>query len=452
MKKRLFCFSSTQIILLSFLLVILLGSALLSLPISSANGESVPYVDALFTATTATCVTGLVTMPTFATWSFFGQAVILLLIQIGGLGVITVISGFMIMLHQRISISNRLLIQDAFNLNSFSGLVRFVKKVIFGTFIIEGVGAILYMPVFIRDFGAKGIWLSVFNSVSAFCNAGIDVIAENSLSNYATNPLINLVTTALIIMGGIGFIVWWDILRVLKRFKKVKFKCFKFLSLHSKIALSITFILLLLGTLAVFVFEYNNPKTLKEYSLFNKIQLSFFQSVTTRTAGFFTLPQQNLTDTTSVISILLMFIGGSPVGTAGGIKTVTIAVLIAATFCTIKNKNEIALFGRSISADYVKRAIAVAGISITTLLVSALLLSITENAPLIDIFYETASATATVGLSRGLTPNLSVFGKIIVSATMYLGRIGPISLFIAFNTRKRKENIIKNPSEEISVG
>jgi len=206
-KKKIFALSTTQFILLSFLVTILLGSLLLALPISSATGDAVPYLDALFTATTSTCVTGLVTLPTVSTWSVFGQIVILLLIQIGGLGIITVMSGLMLLLNKKMGIGDRLLIQDSFNLNTMSGLSKFVKNVLFGTLIIEGAGAVLYMFVFVPEFGARGIWISVFNSVSAFCNAGIDIIAENSLCNYATNPLINAVTSALIILGGLGYIV-----------------------------------------------------------------------------------------------------------------------------------------------------------------------------------------------------------------------------------------------------
>ena len=239
-KKSRFKLSTSQIILLSFLLAILVGSVLLALPISSATGESIAYIDALFTATTATCVTGLVTLPTVTTWSIFGQVVILILIQIGGLGIITIMSAFMILLHRKIGISDHLLIQDAFNLNTLSGLMQFVKKVVFGTFLVEGIGALLYMLVFVPEFGPRGIWISVFTSISAFCNAGIDIIAENSLCNYATNPLMNTVTSLLIILGGIGYIVWWDVLRVLKSFPKQRFRCFKGLTLHSKIVLSVT--------------------------------------------------------------------------------------------------------------------------------------------------------------------------------------------------------------------
>ena len=241
-RKKKIKLSTTQIILLSFLVTILVGSVLLALPISSANGEAVPYLDALFTATTSTCVTGLVTLPTVSTWSVFGQIVILILIQVGGLGIITIMSGLMLLLNKKMGISDRLLIQDAFNLNTMSGLAKFVKNVLFGTLIIEVIGAIMYMFVFVPEFGAKGVWISVFNSVSAFCNAGIDIIAENSLCNYATNPLINIATSSLIILGGLGYIVWWDVLRVLKSRSKKNRKIFKYLTLHSKIAITVPII------------------------------------------------------------------------------------------------------------------------------------------------------------------------------------------------------------------
>ncbi len=452
MKKKFFALSTSQIIMLSFFLAILAGSLLLSLPISSANGEAVSYLDALFTATTATCVTGLVTLPTVTTWSVFGQIVILCLIQIGGLGIVTIMSGIMIALHRRMGIGDRLLIQDAFNLNSLSGLVRFVKKVIRGTFIIEGIGALLYMTVFVPEYGAKGIWISIFNSISAFCNAGIDIISENSLCDYTHNPIINIVTCALIILGGIGYIVWWDVVRVIKAKKGKGIKNFKYLTLHSKIALYVTAILIFVGAVLIFIFEYNNPLTIKDYSLFDKIQSSFFQSVTTRTAGFATLPQQNLSNASAIMSLLLMFIGGSPVGTAGGIKTVTIAILIVSALSTMNNKNDVTLFNRNIPKSAISKAVAVVSMSFATMFTSVVLLSVVTEAPALDLLYEAVSATATVGLTRNTTALLDVWGKLIIIATMYLGRIGPISLVIAFVTRKESKNIIKNPTEEISVG
>ena len=452
MKKKFINLSTTQIIMLSFLAVIFIGSLILTLPISTVEGSRVSYSDALFTATTATCVTGLVTLPTVTTWSFFGQVVILCLIQLGGLGVVTVVSGFMIALHKKIGITDRLLLQDAFNLNTLSGLVKFVKKVIMGTILVEGIGALLYMTVFVPEFGVRGIWISIFNSVSAFCNAGIDIIAENSLCNYAHNPMINFTTCMLIIVGGIGYIVWWDLIRVLSLIKKQGLQCFKRLTMHSKIAIWMTVFLILSGTLAFFVLEYNNPLTIGEETLFNKLQISFFQSVTTRTAGFATVPQENLTNASAMVSMIFMFVGGSPVGTAGGVKTVTIAVLLITASSMIKNKNEITAFNRSIHQKAVKKAITVFSMSFTIMMVSSILLALVTDAPLVDILYETVSATATVGLTRNLTATLNIWGKLIIIVTMYLGRVGPISLALVLNTKKEKWNTVKTPYEEISVG
>jgi len=452
MKKYKFKLSTTHVIMLSFLFVILIGSLLLALPISSKNGKAVPYIDALFTATTSTCVTGLVTLPTVSTWSVFGQIVILLLIQVGGLGIITVMAGFTVALHRKIGLKDSRLISDSFNHTSLSGLASFVKKVILGTLIMEGIGALLYMLVFIPDYGAKGIWISIFNSISAFCNAGIDIIAENSLCGYALNPIINTVTSLLIILGGIGYIVWWDVLRVLKHFKKEKWKCLQRLTLHSKFALSATLILIFGGAIAIFALEYNNPLTIANYSLFDKIQVSLFQSITTRTAGFATIPQENLTNASAILCLFLMFIGGSPVGTAGGIKTVTIIVLFSTAYSAIRNKKEVSLFNRTLSRQITNKAVAVASMSFAIVFISTVLLATVTNAPALDVLYETVSATATVGLSRNLTPYLGFLGKLIIIATMYLGRIGPISLAVAFHSNKETGNIIKNPTEEISVG
>ncbi len=452
--KRRFHLTTTHIIMLSFLLAIFVGSGLLSLPISTASRESVPYVDALFTATTAACVTGLVTVPTATTWSAFGQVVILILIQIGGLGVITVTAGIMMAVKRRLGLSDRLLLQDAFNLNTMEGLSAFIKKVLLGTFMVESVGALLYMTVFIPDFGPRGIWISVFNSVSGFCNAGIDIIGLNSLGDYATHPLVNAVTCVLIILGGLGYIVWWDVLRVIRMgIKQRRLRVWRYLTLHSKITLSMTAILIFGGGLLILFFERNNPLTIGNLSLYDKLQASIFQSVTTRTAGFATLPQQYLTDGSVMTSILLMFIGGSPVGTAGGVKTVTVAVLIVSAFCTIRGRHEVSVFHRALGQDGRRKAVAVVGMSMGIVFLSTLLLAAVEPmAPLDQLLYETVSATATVGLTRDLTPHLSVIGKLIITATMYLGRVGPISLAFAFNVKKDIPNIVQNPTEFISVG
>ncbi len=452
MKKAKSGLSTTHLILLSFLAAIFVGALVLCLPISSASGQWVPFTDALFTSTTATCVTGLVVVPTVSSWSLFGQVVILILIQIGGLGIITVMSGIAVAFHRRMGLSDRLLLQDVFNLNTLSGLVRFLKKVILGTFVIEGIGALLYMTVFVPQFGAKGIWISVFTSISAFCNAGIDIIAENSLCGYVNNPIINFVTSALIILGGIGYIVWWDVIRVLRLRKRTKIKLFKSLTLHSKIALSATLLLIFAGGAAIFAFEYNNPLTIGNMSLFDKLQASFFQSITTRTAGFATVAQENLSNGGAVVCLLLMFIGGSPVGTAGGVKTVTMAILFCSAVSVVKGKESTDMFNRTISSQAISKAVAVVATSFLTVFVSTVLLCAVTDTDLLNVLFETVSATATVGLTRNLTSSLGTAGKLIITATMYFGRVGPISLAFAFKTKRSGQPTVSNPVEEISVG
>jgi trk system potassium uptake protein TrkH len=358
----------------------------------------------------------------------------------------------MILLHKRMGISNRLLLQDAFNLNSLSGIIRFVKRVMAGTFLVEGAGALLYMLVFIPRFGRRGIWISVFTAVSAFCNAGMDIIGENSLCDFVTDPIINLTTSILIILGGIGYIVWWDVLQTCRKASGKHGRIFRNLTLHSKIAIATTLILILSGGLLIFLFEYGNPRTIGELSLFDKIQASFFQSITTRTAGFATISQKDLTNASSILCLLLMFIGGSPVGTAGGIKTVTFAVLAVSAMATIQNQNDVTIYNRNIPKQAVNKAVAVIAMFSWILFVSTLLLSAVMDVEVLDILFETVSATATVGLTRDLTPHLNSAGKAVIIGTMYLGRVGPISLALALNSSKKRPNIIKNPTEEISVG
>lgn len=440
--------STVQMVLIGFLIVIIIGSVLLSLPISSANGKPVMYIDALFTATTATCVTGLVTVTTASTWSIFGQAVILCLIQIGGLGVITVLFAFMLLCGKKIGIEDRLLIMDSFNLNSIAGLAKFIKKVVIGSLVVEIVGAILYMIVFVPRFGVKGIWISIFNSVSAFCNAGMDIIPGAGISEYITDPIVNIVTCALIILGGLGFVVWWDVIKVCKNKRTRKFR---FLSLHSKIVLVTTAILILFGAVSIFVFEYANTETIGNFSIFEKIQASLFQSVTTRTAGFALLSQKSLALPSIIICMFLMFVGGSPVGTAGGTKTTTLFVIIATAMSTVKGKRSAGLFHRKISDKAIRKAVLVILMSFILLFVATILLSWLTSADFADILYETISATATVGLSRGVTESLNSFGKIIIIVTMYLGRVGPISLALAFKG-KEKGNVVESPVEEVHIG
>lgn len=448
--------STTQLIVLGFLSAILLGGILLCLPISSASGEATPFLDALFTSATSVCVTGLVVLDTYAHWNLFGQIVILLLIQCGGLGVISFTTAVMLVIGRKVTLRDRLLLEDAFNLNTLSGLIRFLKKVLKGTFIVEGIGAICYAFVFIPQFGvAKGIWVSVFNAVSAFCNAGIDIIGNTSLMQYVGNPLINIVTMLLIIMGGLGFIVWWDVVRVTRMCitKEIGGKQFFWkLNLHSKIVLLMTAGLILAGAVVVFALEYRNPMTLGDLSFGEKILASFFQSVTTRTAGFMSISQADLSDATSIFCILLMFIGGSPAGTAGGIKTTTMALLLIATLSVVKGKEEIVAFRRSIPVQVVRKSLAVTIISITITLTAIMLLLVFEQGSFIDIAYETVSAIGTVGLSRNFTLSLDAIGKIIIIVCMYLGRIGPISMAIAFGQKKGRKGRVSMPEENVTVG
>ncbi len=450
--KRLFRrgLRTTHLIMFSFLLVILLGSALLSLPISQREGVALSYVDTLFTATSAVCVTGLLTVPALTTFTGFGQAVLLVLIQIGGLGVITVVTGLLLTFYRRLSLRSVHLLQEAFNLNTLGGMVSFLKRVLLFTLVVEAIGALCYLPVFVPDFGWRGVWVSVFTSVSAFCNAGIDIVGDASLIPYLQSPLVTLVTAALIILGGLGFIVLWDIARVLRLPRKKH--ALRYLTLHSKIVLAATALLLFGGALGFLLFEYQNPQTLADLTFPEKCLAAFFQSVTTRTAGFATLPQEALSTPSVFLSMVLMFVGGSPVGTAGGIKTVTLVILVMTAYSTVKMRQETTLFGRAITREAVRKATAVTGVFAAIVLCSTVALSTVCNAPAGDILFECISAAATVGLSRALTPLLVPAGKWILILTMYLGRIGPITMFIAFRITRRGENAITLPKEEVSVG
>lgn len=445
-----------RIILFGFASVIFVGSILLSLPIMTKSGEATPYIDALFTSTTSVCVTGLVTVNTMAHWNFLGHIVILVLIQFGGLGFVAVVTALMLLFGKKVSLKERIIIQESYNFNKLSGIVKFTKKVVIGTLIVESIGAIFYMFQFIPEFGlARGIWISIFNSVSAFCNAGIDIIGENSLVPYVTNPLINIVTMALIVSGGIGFPVWWDLLRVGKMVKQrevsVK-RIFKKLSLQSKIVLTTTMALIVGGAIVIFILEHNNTGTIGTLSTVDKIQASFFQSVTLRTAGFTSFAQENLRDDTSLICVILMFIGGSPVGTAGGIKVVTIAVLFATVLSVIRGQKNVVIYNRKISVEVVKKSVAIICITLFFLLVSTILLNTAEvQADFMTCLYEVASALGTVGLSKNLTPHLTMIGKIIIIFTMYIGRVGPITMAVGFQL-KNKKVLIEFPEEEILIG
>lgn len=448
--------STTQVIALGFFCAILIGSFFLILPISSADGQFTSFIDSLFTSTTSVCVTGLVVVPTFSHWSIFGKIVILILIQLGGIGIISFTTGIMMILGSRITLSDRMLLEDALNLNSLQGLVKFLRRIFKGTFVIETIGAICYSFVFIPDFGLlHGICYSIFHSISAFCNAGIDLLGNNSLVPYSNNLWINLVTMLLIIFGGIGFIVWWDILSNIKKIWKHEFtfkKAVKKLRIHSKIALISTLLLIFIGAILIFFLEYTNNNTIGKMSIPHKILASFFQSVTLRTAGFMTFSQSSLRSTSILICLFLMFIGGSPIGTAGGVKTTTVTFLFLSTMATIKGKHHLVIFNRTIPHRTIQKALAVTVVSLSFLMLATFALHLTERGSLLDATYEVTSALATVGLSRDFTSTLHLTGKIIIICCMYLGRIGPISMMIFFNRPHKDNNLLSYPYEDISVG
>lgn len=448
--------SSAQIIPLGFLAMIIVGTILLALPVSTAPGEHTDLLTALFTATTSCCVTGLVVVDTFSHWSLFGKIVILILIQLGGLGIIAVTSTIMLMFHMKFSLSKRLLIMDAFNLNSLNGLLVFLKKVLKGTFIVEFAGAIFYSIRFIPQFGiVRGIWYSFFTSISAFCNAGIDIIGPDSLIQYNSDPLIISVTTMLIVLGGLGYVVWFDFIAVGRKTEVGKggLKFFvKRLSEHTKLVIALTTALLLSGAVFVFILERNNPETIGNMSLSNQIMNSFFQSVTFRTAGFAAVPQQGLSESTAFMGCLYMFIGGSPVGTAGGVKTVTVFMVALNAVAFIRNRNENVIYNRNVTNDIMRKATAIVTVSFTITFVFTIIIMALEGLNLIDGLYEVASATATVGLSRGITPTLGTAGRIIIIICMYLGRIGPISMAIFFSAKKPGKNDIGYADGKYLVG
>lgn len=438
-KKRL---SSFQIILLGFAGVILLGALLLMLPISSAERVITPFNEALFTSTSAVCVTGLVVKDTGSYWSSFGQAVIITLIQIGGLGVVTIAASFSMLAGRRISLMQRSTMQDAISAPKVGGIVKLTKFIITGTFIIEAVGAISMMPVFCKNFGAKGIWMSVFHSISAFCNAGFDILGTEgnqfcSLTPYTSNPVINITVMLLIVIGGIGFLTWDDICNN-------KFKIKKY-SMQSKIILLTSLILILLPAIYFFIFDYS------DYSIGNRLLASLFQSVTTRTAGFNTTDLTKLTRPSQAIMIFLMLVGGSPGSTAGGLKTTTMAVLILNAFACFKRKENVCAFGRRIDDSVIKNAATIVMMYITLFFIGGVSICTIEKLPLVASLFETASAIGTVGLTLGITPKLSLASQLILIVLMYLGRVGSLTLIYATLSGKKQINA-KLPLEKITVG
>lgn len=438
-KRRL---SSFQIIILGFAGVILLGALLLMLPISATARCVTPFHEALFTATSAVCVTGLVVQDTGSYWSVFGQAVILTLIQIGGLGVVTVAASFALLSGRRISLMQRSIMQDAISAPKVGGIVRLTRFILRGTFLIELIGALAMLPVFCRDYGWRGIWMAVFHSISAFCNAGFDILGTNnnlypSLTGYVQNPVINITIMLLIITGGIGFLTWDDICE-----NKLHFHRYR---MQSKVIVIVTLVLIVLPALFFFFADFG------ALPLGERIQAALFQSVTPRTAGFNTVDLSAMSGASLGVMILLMLIGGSPGSTAGGMKTTTLAVLLANAAATFRRRDSAQFFGRRLDCGAVKTAATILTMYLALFFGGGVFISIYENLPLSSCLYEAASAVGTVGLTLGITPQLHIPSQMVLIALMYLGRVGGLTLIYAALSGKKTSNA-KLPLEEITVG
>ncbi len=434
MKKR--KTTTTGIIMLGFLIGALLGALLLTLPISARPGQSIGFLDALFVSTSSICVTGLSTVNIGQTFSAFGQVVLLLLIQCGGLGIVTFTTMVLWLFGRRITLADRMLIQSAYNLDTLSGLVRLTMRILKVTLCLEGLGAVGYAFVFIPEYGYRGIWYSVFHAVSAFCNAGIDLLGGNSFCGYRDNVIMNLTTVFLIIVSGLGFPVYWEV-----RPRRSDGRYGRKMNLQAKIVLTATLALILAGAALTLLFEYDNPATLGPLGWPGKVLAALFQSVTLRTAGFATIPQESFRPASCLAYLVLMFIGGSPAGTAGGVKTVTIVMLIASMLANIKGKKDVTVMNRKIADEAIRRCVAIVTFSFSVLMALTVALLAVQRSDFLDTLYEMTSAIATVGLSRGLTGALYPAGKLIVALTMYLGRIGPITLALVFNSRTPSDNI-----------
>lgn len=432
----------SQVLTIGMAFIILIGAFLLNLPIASNNNKSIGFINSLFTASSALCVTGLSVVNTARHWTTFGHIVILILIQIGGLGFMTLATIIALILGKKITLRERLILKEEYNLDTLSGLVKLTKNIIYFTFFIEIIGTFLLSLRFVPEYGIrKGLWFSIFHSISSFCNAGFDIIG-NSMIDYNDDIIIMTTIPILIIIGGMGYSVIYDILKN-KKFKKLK--------LHSKVVISVTLILLIIGTLMFWLIESKNDLTIGEYSLKDKLLNSFFQSSTTRTAGFYSLSLQNITEATAFLFIILMFIGGSPASTAGGLKTTTIGIIVFSTISTIRGEKDVVIFGKNIPNKLIKKALALIFVSLTLIVLTSFILTIMEEEPFLDLLFETTSAFTTVGLSRGITPKLSKFSKVILSIGMYIGRIGPLTLGFAIG-KKNKQNRLKYPDGYIMIG
>ena len=443
-RKELVKKNPAKIFLVAYIVSILIGAFLLMLPISSVDGQFTNPLDAIFTATSAICVTGLVTFVTASYWTWFGKLVIILLIQLGGLGVVTAAGAVGLVINKKFSLKDRMYIAEEKNSASLTGMVKLIKFVLLATLIIEGVGALLLAIQFVPEFGfIKGSLYSIFHSISAFCNAGFDIIGPSSLVPYNSNAIVSLTISSLIVLGGIGFFVYKDVISA---------RDFKHLHLHTKLVLIGTLTLIFVPALLFLIIEWNNPQTLGNLSFIGKVLSSIFQSVTTRTAGFFSIDQAAIYPFTLILTIILMFIGGAPAGTAGGLKITTFLTMFFSARSNIIKDEDVTVFKRRIPRDTVEKSYTIFFISIVWLFVAIVILALSDGEKsMADLLYELVSAYGTVGLSRGITADLSVIGKWIIIITMIFGKIGPLSMVYVF-TQRTSQNIYKEAEENILVG
>lgn len=441
-KKRI---NPAKRIVLGFALLILAGSFLLMLPIASKTRVTTPFLTALFTATSATCVTGLTLVNTGAYFSLFGQAVILTLIQLGGLGFVTILCLAFFVSNRQIGLRNRMMIAQSMGTESLEGIVKLVKHVLVITAVVELFGAAALAIRFVPSCGIlNGIWKSVFHSVSAFCNAGFDVVGDGmSMISYRHDSLVLITLAMLVIIGGLGFVVWEDIIRK---------KSLKRLGMYSKLVLITTVLLIVSGTAIYFIFERNNPLTIENESVFQKILACFFQSVTTRTAGFDAILQNNLTEMSKVWGIVLMMIGGASGSTAGGVKTGTFALVVLTLYSVLRSRPDVVVFGRRIGHSTILHAMSLLVLWLILTVAGAVLISFFDSQPILNAFYETASAYSTVGLTVGVTENSSVFTKALLIIYMFFGRVGIMTISVTFMQRSGKAKDIKYPEGTFIVG
>ncbi|MFQ3545010.1 TrkH family potassium uptake protein [Halobacillus rhizosphaerae] len=428
-----------QFLIVTFLTLIIAGTLLLKLPISTVH--SISFLNALFTATSAMTVTGLAVVDTGSAFTLFGQTIIMGLIQLGGLGIMTFAVLIYMVLGRRIGIKERLLVQQALNQTSVGGVIRLVKKLLIFSLSVEAVAAIFLSVRWVPEMGyAKGLYASIFHAVSAFNNAGFSIWSD-SLSGYATDPVINIVISLLFIIGGIGFTVVFDMW---------KSKEFKDLMLHTKIMIIGTLVINVISFFVIFILEYNNPNTIADFTITGKMQAAYFQAVTPRTAGFNSIDIGQMDDASLFFMLILMFIGGGSGSTAGGIKLTTALAIVLATIAFFKNRDNAVVYRRRLDYGLIIRALALTMGSVFVILCAVFLLELSQNAPFLDVLFETISAFGTVGLSMGLTGSLTIFGKFIIIITMLIGKLGPLTFAFAF--AKQTPDIIKYPSEDILTG